>query len=173
MATLAKKLGQPGICIYIGSSDKDILQLVDGNLKVYRPYGKDESVFGVDEVKQRYGVTPDKIADFLALKGDSTDNIPGVPGIGKKSAAKLVSRYGKLEDIFSNTEKIEPIRIREKIIQNEKIARENKELTKLNRDIDIDVDLDDLKVDLEKEKDLIPIFKELEFYKLVEKIRSS
>lgn len=172
IATLATRFKKNKIEVYIGTSDKDILQLVDHNLKVYRPYDKVKSVLGIPEVVQKYGVTPDKIADFLALKGDSSDNIPGIPGIGKKTAAKLISKYGGIEKIFSNLEKIESFKLREKISHYKNQAFKSKELTKLDTDISISVELEDLTFNSKKKEKLIPIFETLEFNKLIEKIYS-
>lgn len=171
IATLATKFSNEGLQIYIGSNDKDILQLVDHNLIVYRPYNKHKSIFGIEEVKHKYGVVPDRIADFLALKGDSSDNIPGVPGIGEKSAAKLINQYGGIEEIFSNLEQIDSAKFRKKLKHNKEKAFIGKKLTELDVNVPIEVNLEDLEFDFERKDKLFLIFEALEFNKLIQKMQ--
>jgi len=172
IATLASKFSNQALQIYIGSSDKDILQLVNEDLKVYRPYNKSKSIFGIEEVKQKFGVHPNRIADYLALKGDSSDNIPGIPGIGKKYAAKLVNQYGSIEEILSHIEQIKPSKIKEKFEEYKDRVLRSKELTKLDTNILIDVRLKDLKLDVPDREKLISVFQSLEFNKLIEKLQT-
>jgi DNA polymerase-1 len=102
IATLVKKSKQKGLSIVIVSSDKDILQLVDDKTQVFSPY-KDEGVtYDGKKVLQRYGVDPKMIPDVIALMGDSADNIPSIPGVGEKTATKLIKNFGSLDNLLKN-----------------------------------------------------------------------
>jgi len=170
IATLAKRFNNGQIKIYIASSDKDILQLVDSNLHVYKYQNGIRLILKKEQVRQKYQIDPAEMIDFLALMGDSSDNIPGIPGVGAKTAAKLINQYGGVEEILSNTNNIKPESLRKKVEDNKDLALLSKKLTRLDADVDIKVELSDLKFSI-KEEGLISIFKTLEFDRLIEKIR--
>jgi len=150
--------------VLIVTGDKDILQLIEENVNVINPVN--EEVKDINYIKKNFTFTPEKIIDFLALAGDTSDNIPGIPGIGEKTALKLLSQFSSLEDIYMNIEKIEPVSLREKIIKNKEMAFLSKELVKLHKDIDIEINLDDLKISSPDINKLEEIFASLEFKKL-------
>ncbi len=172
IASLVNKFKKE-INIFVVSDDKDILQLIDNNVMVYKYHNGKKIILNSEKVKQKYGIYPDKIPDFLALKGDKSDNIPGVCGIGKKYSAELISQYGGVEDIISNLEKIEPAILRDKIKENVKDAVLSKKLTVLEKSISFHFELGDLILRPDNRDNLIPIFKDLEFNNLIKKIKSN
>jgi DNA polymerase-1 len=167
IATLTTKAGQEGFKVTIVSSDKDILQLVDDNTIVFSPY-KDEGVtYDENKVIERYGVKPNAIADIIALMGDDVDNIPGVAGVGEKTAASLVNDFGSLEKLLGSTDKIKQEKLRNLIAQNLDKINLSRELADLDRDVDIDFDLERLKIAEPDYQELFKLFKFLEFKKLL------
>ncbi len=127
--------------IIIVTGDKDILQLVSDNIKVMgiKKGITDTLMYDRHVVEERFGVSPERIKDLLALMGDSSDNIPGVPGVGPKTAKTLVKKYGCVEDIYKNINKVENQRLKQLLIDNKEIALLSKELTTLKTAQDIDI----------------------------------
>jgi len=167
IATIVDKLKSKDVSIVIISSDKDILQLVDEKIKVFSPYKDEGKIYSKKEVLQRYGVEPEKIIDILALMGDDTDNIPGISGIGEKTAAFLIKEFKSLDNLIKNIDKVEPPNIMQSIKENLEVIELNRQLLKLNRDVPLKIELEDLRV---KEPDYIrlySIFKKLEFKRLL------
>jgi len=165
IGTLAKKAESDNLEVWIVSGDKDMFQLVNDNVRIYNP-GKGSSQaekFDSDGVEKKLGVPPNKIIDMLALMGDSSDNIPGVPGIGPKTAVKLLEEFDSLEDILENTGKISAKGTRKKIEDNLDKARLSKKLVTIDTDVPIRCSYDDLKqgdIDFEASKEF---FLEMEF----------
>ncbi len=141
IATYARQAKEAGVEVTIVSSDKDLMQLVDGGIVMLDPM-KDKLI-GRDEVVEKFGVQPEKVIDVQALAGDSTDNVPGVPGIGVKTAAQLIEVYGDLESLLSRAQEIKQPKRREKLIENAELARISKQLVTLARDVPVEVDLKD------------------------------
>ena len=141
----AAKLDIESICI---TSDKDYYQLVNDKVKLYKPGkpGEDFIVVDIDEVKEKFGVTPDKVIDVLALMGDSSDNVPGVKGIGPKSAMPLVQDYGSVEGIYENIEKIAKPAIKKKLETDKENAVLSKTLVTIKVDVPIDERVSDCKL---------------------------
>jgi len=167
IATLAKKAKEKGLSTVIVSSDKDILQLVDDNTVVFSPY-KDEGVtYDRKKVLERFGVEPQRITDIMALMGDDVDNIPGVPGIGEKTAVRLISEFGSLERLLDSIDKLKQEKIKKTITDNIAQLNLSKELVMLNKDVDIDFALDKLKIAEPDSKELFRLFKYLEFKRLL------
>ncbi|MGB9596569.1 MAG: DNA polymerase, partial [Candidatus Poribacteria bacterium] len=182
IGTLAKKAEKLNMEVVIVTSDKDAFQLVSPNIKI-KPYGfqrgQDENyTYGESEVKERFGVPPDKITDLLGLMGDQSDNIPGVPSIGPKTAEKLLGQFLNLEDLLDNVEKVENERIRNILKQFADQARLSKKLATLDQSVQIDLNIDNYKLDLTPrslpakcdEDKLLSIFQELEFRKFIKDI---
>ena len=163
IATMAKKVKEKGVSTVIVSSDKDILQLVDDNTVVFSPYKDEGVIYDRKKVLERFGVEPQKITDIMALMGDEVDNIPGVPGIGEKTALRLISEFGSLEQLLNNIDKLKQEKIKKTIFANIAQLNLSKELVVLNKDVDIDFDLDKLKIAEADSKELFRIFKYLEF----------
>ncbi len=172
IGTLAKRAGKEGLTTYMVTPDKDYAQLVEDNIFMYKPMGRGEgyAILGVDEIKESWGIdNPDQVIDFLAIQGDASDNIPGVKGIGPKGAKTLLKKYGSLEGIYKNIEKITG---RTKTLLEE--SKENAFLSKYLATIKIDVPVDlsteeFIRRPLNKEK-LSELFRELEFRTLAQKI---
>ena len=153
---------------YIVTLDKDMLQIVSENIKIYDPFNN--LVIDRDFVIKKYGIPPEKLSDFMALVGDNIDNIPGVKGIGEKSASELIKRYGSIENILKNIEIVKPSRIAELIRKNEENLRLSKELVLLKTDVPIDFNLEELKIKDPDIELLIKFFSELEFHSLLKEI---
>ena len=131
IATYARQAKDAGAEVTIVSSDKDLMQLVDGGIAMLDPM-KDKAI-GPDEVMEKFGVPPEKVVDVQALAGDSVDNVPGVPGIGIKTAAQLINEYGDLETLLERAGEIKQNKRREKLIENAEMARISKQLVTLER----------------------------------------
>ncbi len=132
--------------IVILSSDRDVLQLVDGNIKVQAPGWnlKETSLYGAREVKEKYGLEPHQMVDYKSLTGDPSDNVPGVAGIGPKTAATLLREFHTLENLFKNINKV-PESIRAKLEAGKEIALAAKRLVELDRNIDLGLKIEDLR----------------------------
>ena len=143
IAAYAKLAKAQGKKVVIVSSDKDLMQLVDEDVRMLD--AMKSKWIGPDEVVEKFGVTPDKVVDVQALAGDSTDNVPGVPGIGVKTAAQLINEYGDLETLLQRAEEIKQNKRRESLIEHAEMARISQKLVKLDDDAPVPVSLDDLK----------------------------
>jgi DNA polymerase-1 len=170
IATLDKKAKEKGMKTTIISSDKDILQLVDEDTSVFSPY-KDEGVlYNQEKVKERFNVRPAQIPDIIALMGDSADNIPGAKGIGEKTAIDLIKQFGSVENLFKNMDKIEPERIKKIVQENIERIKLSKELALLNKEVNIDFDLEKIEISIPDYKELFRLFKHLEFKKFLKEL---
>ena len=138
IATYAKLALEQGKEVIIISADKDLMQLIRPGITFYDPM-KDK-FFGPEEVKEKFGVYPDKVIDVQALMGDSSDNVPGVPGIGPKTAAELVNEFGSLEEVLSRAGEIKQNKRREALLENADKARISMELVKLKDDVPVNKD---------------------------------
>ncbi len=167
LATVSKKLSSRNLAdVYIVTGDKDILQLVDNNIKVYNTH-KDGLIYDTETVKRDFGVEPSRITDLIALMGDSSDNIPGVPGIGHKTALGLLEEFGSLENLFSNVEKLKNERIKCILKENRDKAFLSRDLAISRIDVPVDFKLDDMRLKEPDKGNLFRIFKELEFKSLL------
>lgn len=137
IATLCKKGEEEGAKVYILSGDTDLFQLVSSDTKVLYPdrAARKLSRYDVMAVKERYGLEPEQLIDLKALQGDSSDNIPGVPGVGKVWATKLLQEFGNVDEVIKNTDKIKSKKIRETIEGNKDKALESRKLVKLYSDL--------------------------------------
>ncbi|OGC69795.1 hypothetical protein A2415_04985 [candidate division WWE3 bacterium RIFOXYC1_FULL_39_7] len=132
--------------IVVVSNDRDLWQLVDKNVLIMLPSTKGSAEWlGPKEVTSRFGFEPGKIADYKGLRGDTSDNIPGVFGIGEKTAASLVKEFGSVEDIYNNIDKVKPDSLRQKLLNSYEQAMMSKKLAQLIYDVPIAVELDDLR----------------------------
>ncbi len=170
IGTIAKKSAESGINVFIVTADKDMLQLVNDNVKIYDPV-KDR-ILDSEYVKEKFGVGPERVAEFMALTGDAVDNIPGIKGIGEKTAKELFTTFKDLDDILSNPEKIKKEKLKELIANNVDIARLSKTLATIDTAVPIDFDVKDFEL---KEPDwlrLFSLFKEFEFSSMMKMIPS-
>ena len=170
IATLVDKNSEKDLNIFIVSGDKDLMQLVSERIKLFTPKkGGDSEIIDTDAVIKKFGVPPRKMIDLLSLMGDSSDNIPGVPGIGEKTALKLIQQFGTLDDILSNPDKIESKKISDSIKANKNLALLSRELIELEKNVPINNRVEDFKPGKPDEIALSDLFKELEFHSLLEK----
>jgi DNA polymerase-1 len=137
IATYAKQAVAQGKKVTIVGSDKDLMQLVNDNVRLYDPMKA--KYIEAAEVEEKFGVTPDKVVDVQALAGDSVDNVPGVPGIGVKTAAQLINEYGSLEELLNRAGEIKQPKRREALIENADLARISKQLVTLANDAPVPV----------------------------------
>ncbi len=142
IATYACRAKEAGAEVTIVSSDKDLMQLVNDQVRMWDPI-KSKTI-SYAEVQEKFGVTPDKVVDIQALAGDSTDNVPGVPGIGVKTAAELINTYGSLETLLERASEIKQPKRRENLIVNAELARISKKLVTLSCDVKLDTPLEGL-----------------------------
>ena len=168
IATYARIAAEAGAEVTIVGSDKDLFQLVGGLVTMLDPV-KDKRI-GPDEVFEKFGVGPEKMIDLQALAGDSVDNVPGVPGIGAKTAAQLLEEYGNLETLLERAAEIKQPKRRENLIANADLARVSKRLVTLEQNVPLDVPLEDLGVDEPNPSRLIAFLKAMEFSTLTRRV---
>jgi len=168
IATLVKKGKEKGWKILILSSDKDLLQIVDDDVLILDTRPKEEILYTREKVIEKFCVPPEKILDYLSLIGDNIDNIPGVSGIGEKTAISLINEFKDIDDLIENYNKIKNLRIKEIIEKNLENIKMAKELLKLDDNIDIPFYEEDLKIKEPNYEKLFKILKELEFYSIME-----
>src|SRR5256714_7701604 len=169
IATYARHAVETGATVTILSSDKDMMQLVSDGRVMMRDPMTDRPI-GEAEVREKFGVGPDKVIEVQALCGDSTDNVPGVPGIGVKTAAELINTYGDLETLLAHAHEIKQPKRREALIENEAKARLSKELVKLDDDVPLPCPLSDLRVKPYDPEKLFPFLDEMELRALKSRI---
>ena len=165
IATLARKIADKDHTAYMMTPDKDYAQVVGDKIVMYKPGrgGKEAEVLDADKIRERYKIEdPEQIIDILALMGDSSDNIPGAPGIGEKTAQKLIAKYGSIENLYENIEDLKG-KQKEKLIENKEQVMLSKELVTIDLNAPVDFDLDKLEVEDPNEKELTALFEELEF----------
>lgn len=170
IGTLATKAGAAGIETYMLTPDKDYGQLVRDNVFIFRPrHGGGYETMGPKEVNEKYGLSsPEQVIDLLALMGDSADNFPGCPGVGPKTAAKLISEFGSIDAMLANSSKIKG-KLREKVEGAVEDIRMSKFLATIRTDVPVELNLDALKLKEPDMKRLSEIFTELEFKSLLDK----
>lgn len=171
IGTLAVKAGGQGVETYMLTPDKDYGQLVRDNVFIYRPrHGGGYEKMGPKEVCAKYAIdSPQRVIDLLALMGDSADNFPGCPGVGEKTAAKLIAQFGDVDNMLENTADIKG-KLREKVESAVDDIRMSKFLATIRTDVPIDLDLDSMRLGEPDEQKLREIFNELEFKTLADKI---
>ena len=172
IGTLATEAGKRGIKTYMMTPDKDYGQLVSENVFMYRPkYGdKEFDVMGVNEVKAKFNIeSPAQVIDMLGLMGDSSDNIPGCPGVGEKTAQKLISQFGSIENLLENTSQLTGA-VKTKVESNIEKIRFSKFLATIKTDVPIELDMEQLKRETPDEEKLRSIFEELEFRTLLDRV---
>ena len=174
IGTLSKKADDKGITTYMMTPDKDYCQLVTDRALIYRPrYGNNGyEIMGPDQVKQKYGLDNTcQVIDMLGLMGDSSDNIPGCPGIGEKTAVKLITEFGGIDGLLANTDKLKGA-LKEKVEANVEQIKFSRLLATIRTDVPIDLDMESLKFEGPDEQKLYSIFEDLEFRTLMNRVRS-
>ncbi|MBL4907581.1 MAG: DNA polymerase I, partial [Sneathiella sp.] len=168
IATYARQARERDMECVIVSSDKDLMQLVGGPVTMFDPMKN--KLIGVDEVHEKFGVAPDRVIDIQALAGDSVDNVPGVPGIGVKTAALLINEYGDLDTLLARAGEIKQKGRREKLLEFADLARVSRELVTLKDDVELDLDILDLNLQQPVSEDLTAFLKENEFRQLSSRV---
>ncbi|OGF44636.1 MAG: DNA polymerase I [Candidatus Firestonebacteria bacterium RIFOXYC2_FULL_39_67] len=166
---LAKKGEKSGLSVTILTGDKDLLQLVNDNIQIMSAH-KDDYIYDSEKVKEKYGITPLQMIDFLALLGDASDNIPGVDGIGEKTASELLKEFKGLDDIYANIEKVKSDKLREKLLKGRESAYFSRQLATLIEP-PLEIKIEDLLVKDPDVNAVISKLGELEFTSLREEFR--
>ena len=171
IGTLATKAGANGDDTYMLTPDKDYGQLVTDNVYIFRPrHGGGYEKMGVPEVCQKYDIdTPLQVIDLLALMGDSSDNFPGCPGVGEKTASKLIKQFGSIDNLLNHTDEVKG-KLREKIEAAVDDIKMSKFLATIRKDVPMELELEKLKLAEPNEQQLTKIFEELEFHTLIRKV---
>ena len=168
IATYARLAEAAGADVTIVSSDKDLMQLVTPKVAMYDSM-KDKQI-GIAEVVEKWGVPPEKMIDLQAMTGDSTDNVPGIPGIGPKTAAQLLEEYGDLDTLLARADEIKQVKRRENIIANRELALLSRQLVRLKIDTPIDVPIEDFSLHPQDGPKLIAFLKAMEFTTLTRRV---
>ena len=171
IGTLSKKAEQEGYQTFMVTPDKDFAQLVTENIFMYKPmFGGGYEVWGVEEVKNKFEVTdPIQVIDFLGMKGDSADNIPGLPGVGDKTAKKFIAEYGSMEKLLANTDELKG-KLKEKIETNKELGLLSKKLATIILDVPVDFSPNEFKFKVTDLLEVKDVFRELEFRRLIESV---
>ena len=170
IGTVAKNAEKNNFEVFMVTPDKDFAQLVSENIFMYRParMGNGIEIWGVEEVQKKFEITdPLQVIDFLGMMGDSVDNIPGLPGVGEKTAKKFLAEYGSMENLLNNTDKIKG-KLKEKIEQNKEKGLLSKKLATIILDVPIDYDLKTFKFQNPDVNKIKEIFRDLEFKRMTE-----
>ncbi|MCL2669948.1 MAG: DNA polymerase I [Syntrophaceae bacterium] len=169
IGTLAKRYAGPEMEVVIVSGDKDMMQLVSEH--VFMTDTMKDKIYDRKAVEERFGVQPEQVVEILGLMGDTSDNIPGVPGIGPKGAQRLIEQFGNLEAILANPEKVYNARTREAIMQNASQARLSRELARIRTDAEFPFDLEACRLQAPDKERLIPLYREFEFSSLLQELK--
>jgi DNA polymerase-1 len=170
IASYARAGRDAGYTVIIVSSDKDLMQLIEPGISMLDPLKN--RALGEAEVREKFGVDPEKMIDLQALAGDSTDNVPGVPGIGVKTAAELLGIYGDLEQLLKRAEEIKQPKRRQNLIDHADMARISRDLVTLRQDLPLDAGFDALLIKAPDPDVLFPFLEDLEFYSLLKRLQS-
>ena len=170
IGTVAKSAEKKDFNVYMVTPDKDFAQLVTENIFLYKParFGNDIEIMGVQEINKKFEIdSPIKVIDYLGMMGDSVDNIPGIPGVGDKTAKKFLKDYGSIEGLYKNTHNLKG-KLKEKVEDNQELAMLSKKLATIITDVPIKYNLENLKISKPSNEIIISIFEELEFKRLKE-----
>ncbi|MCS5607812.1 MAG: DNA polymerase I, partial [Alphaproteobacteria bacterium] len=168
IATSARQARESGMSVTIVSSDKDLMQLVGDGVVMHDPMKQRR--IGPEQVEEKFGVGPDRVVDVQALCGDSTDNVPGVPGIGVKTAALLINEYGDLDGVLDRAEEIKQTKRRQNLVDHADLARISRQLVTLKDDVPVDLSLEDLRLKDPEPDVLLGFMAEMELGRLAGRI---
>ena len=170
IGTVAKDAEKNSFKVYMVTPDKDFAQLVSNNIFLCKParMGNSMEIWGVDEVKDKFEIeSPDQVIDYLGMMGDSVDNIPGLPGVGDKTAKKFLAQYGSMEALLANTADLKG-KMKEKIEANKELGLLSKKLARIMLDVPVQFDANDYKLSDPDVPAVSELFQELEFRRLSE-----
>ena len=174
IGTIATNAAKDGTEVYMVTPDKDYAQLVQDSVYMYKPgrQGSPPEIMGVNEIKEKWAIeTPTQVIDILGLMGDASDNIPGVPGVGEKTAQKLIAKFGSMEELYNNTDQLKG-KQKEKVEDNRELALLSKKLVTINREVPVTETMKDFAVQAPNKKALEPIFVEFEMNALGKRVIS-
>ena len=169
IGTLAKKAEKEGYTTYMMTSDKDYAQLVSENIFVFKPAsrGNDIEIWDIEAVKEKFEVEdPSQVIDFLGMMGDSVDNIPGIPGVGEKTAKQFIKEYGSMENLFAHSSELKG-KMREKVEENKELGLLSKKLATIEINVPIEFEYEDFTVDKPDVEEVVKLFEELEFRNMI------
>lgn len=174
MGTLAKKAKEKGLEVILVTGDKDFLQLVDEDVKVLNPKrgGEEAELLDKKGVEEKFGVPPQKVIEILALMGDASDDVPGIPGIGEKTALELIKEYGSLENVLKNADKVKKKNVQKGLKEHADLARLSRRLVTIDTHVPFELELPKLQRKEFNLSHLKELFKELEFTKFLQEISS-
>ncbi|MET3575959.1 DNA polymerase I [Bhargavaea ullalensis] len=172
IGTLSREAGKDGAETVVISGDKDLTQLASGDVTVFitRKGITDIERYTPEHVMEKYGLSPEQIIDMKGLMGDSSDNIPGVPGVGEKTAIKLLKQFGTVEGVYEGLDQVSGKKLKEKLEENEELAKMSKQLATINTASPVEVKIDDLSYGGPDKDEIVKIFQELNFKTLLEKV---
>jgi DNA polymerase I len=173
MGTLARRAEKENVLTFLVTADKDFMQLVTDKVKIYKPgkQGTDAEIVSFKEVKEKFGVSPDKVIDVLGLIGDTSDNVPGVPGVGEKTAIPLIQQYGSIEEVYRNIDKIPQKGLKAKLETNKELAFLSKKLVTIDTNAPVKIDFHSLRAGKQDSEKLAHLFEILDFKSLLNKLR--
>lgn len=170
IATLTRQAREKGMEVTIVTGDKDALQLVEPGVTVLSPGTSSDKIYNEQEVERKFGVSPERMLEFMAFVGDASDNIPGVKGIGKVGAARLITEFGSVENVYSSLESISSKSVRQKLEAGREMAILSRKLVELDFDVPVEIDLGRGSGQEEDTEELVKVYTELEFKRLLSKI---
>lgn len=173
LGTLAGKAAEAGTDVLILTGDRDMFQLISERVQILYTSGGPNpttSVYGLDAIQERYGLTPDQFIDFKALTGDSSDNIPGVPGVGEKTAVKLLQTYGTLENLYAHAEEVRGPKLQQNLIESAEQVQRNKRLVTITTDLPLDYDETACRLRDYDQQKLLELLQALEFRSLIKEL---
>ena len=172
IGTIVVDAEKRGLDTTIVTGDLDMLQLVTDQTRLMTTRSGVENTILYDpaKIRERYDLVPGQMIDYKALKGDPTDNIPGVPGVGEKTAAKLIREFGTLEELYERVAEVKPDKLRDKLIENREAVFMGKDLTTIVRDLPVDFDLESARLGDYDRETVIRLFREYEFRTLIERL---
>jgi DNA polymerase-1 len=173
MGALSVQAAAAGIETYLVTLDSDLIQLIQPGIKMYmlRPYQRDKVIYDEASAKERYGFEPEAMADFKALRGDSSDNIPGIPGVGDGTASKLLTQFGTIEGIYEHIDEVKPDKVRGLLREHETQVHHAKEMATIERDVpDIILDMEEARIGRYDRQRVLDLLRDLEFRTLVPRL---
>ncbi|MBL7019814.1 MAG: DNA polymerase I [Nitrospinaceae bacterium] len=165
IGTLAKKAADEGFRVVIVSGDKDMMQLIGPDIRMLDTMKN--KWFGIEEVEEKFGVTPDKVIDVMGLMGDSSDHIPGVKGVGPKTASELIRKFGSIHELYERIDEVDKVKLREKLVQDKEMALLSRQLVTIDTSMQLKGELEDLKCKSPDKAELRKLFSEFEFSSLL------
>ena len=171
MGTLAKKGTEEGLQVVIVSGDKDMMQLIGPDIRMLDTMKN--KWFDIEGVEEKFGVPPDRVIEVMGLMGDSSDNIPGVKGVGPKTATELIRKFGSIDTLYERIDEVDKQKLREKLVQDKEMALLSRQLVTINTSMELEFKLENLKLKPPNNTDLKKLFSEFEFSSLLGELEDS